>query len=104
MVTVLASDKQEIDFAPASEYAEIMQNLTTIISTPRFSVPLDRDFGIDADYVDDPVNVAKAKASSAIVQAIRKYESRVTVQSIDFEGEIDGYLKPKVQVIINGLE
>lgn len=91
-----------IDFAPSSEAAEIMQNLRTIISTIKYSVPLDRDFGVDASYVDKPTAVAEAMLADEIVAAIQKYEPRVTVESISFTADVDGQLIPKVQVAING--
>ena len=42
-LTVLAGQTAGIDFAPASEYAEILQNVRTILATPVYSVPLDRN-------------------------------------------------------------
>lgn len=93
---------KEIEFAPASEAAEIMQNLRTIITTTKYSVPLDRDFGVDADYVDKPTAVAEAMLADEIVTAIQKYEPRVTVEAISFTANVDGLLIPKVQVMING--
>lgn len=91
-----------IDFAPKSEAAEIMQNLRTIIATTKYSVPLDRDFGVDAGYVDKPTAVAEAMLADEIVTAIQKYEPRVTVEAISFTANVDGLLIPKVQVMING--
>ena len=82
---VLAQPMQGIDFAPVSEVAEILQNLRTIITTTKYSVPLDRNFGIDADMLDLPIN---------------KYEPRVEITSISFTGTEDGVLAPKVQVRI----
>ena len=38
-LTVLAGQTEGIDFAPASEYAEILQNVRTILATPVYSVP-----------------------------------------------------------------
>lgn len=83
---VLAQPMQGIDFAPASEVAEILQNLRTIITTTKYSVPLDRDFGIDADMLDLPINVAQAKLQSEMITAIKKYEPRVEITSISFTG------------------
>lgn len=60
---VLAMPVQGIDFAPTSEAAEILQNIRTIITTTKYSVPLDRDFGINADMLDLPINVAQARAA-----------------------------------------
>lgn len=100
-LTVLAGQTGEVDFAPGSEYAEILQNVRTILATPVYSVPLDRAFGINAEFVDMPLPVAKAQIGQEIVTAIRKYEPRVSVTKIDWEADIDGMLKPKVQVMIN---
>ena len=90
-----------INCAPGTSVEEILQNIRTIISTPKFSVPLDRDFGVDASFVDAPTLAAQAMITSEIFTAIKKYEPRVTVTNIDWEADIDGVLKPKVQVIIN---
>lgn len=101
---VLAQPVQGIDFAPASEAAEILQNLRTIITTTKYSVPLDRDFGFNADMLDKPMNVAQAQLQSEIIMAIKRYEPRVTVTSISFTGTDDGRLIPKVQVMIKNDE
>lgn len=98
---VLAQPVQGIDFAPASKAAEILQNLRTIITTTKYSVPLDRDFGFNAEMLDKPVNAAQAQLQSEIIMAIKLYEPRVTVTSISFTGTDDGQLIPKVQVMIN---
>lgn len=100
-ITLLAGQTGDIDFAPASEYVEILQNIRTILATPVYSVPLDRSFGVNAVFVDMPMPIAKAKIGQEIVTAIRKYEPRVTVTRITWEADQDGILKPKVQVIIN---
>lgn len=97
---VLAQPMQGIDFAPATEAAEILQNIRTIITTTRYSVPLERDFGIDADMLDLSINVAQAKLQSEMITAIKKYEPRVEITSISFTGTADGVLIPKVQVRI----
>lgn len=98
---VLAQPVQGIDFAPASEAAEILQNLRTIITTTKYSVPLDRDFGFDAEMLDKPMNAAQAQLQSEIIMVIKLYEPRVTVTGISFTGTDNGQLIPKVQVMIN---
>lgn len=90
-----------VDFS-ASGRAEIVQNVRTILSTPKFSVPLDREFGLDATLLDKPLPVAKAQITAAIIAAINKYEPRVKVSKVFFESAaIEGVLQPKVQVVIN---
>lgn len=93
-----------IQFAPANELEEIFQNIRTILSTPKGSVPLDRDFGIDLSYLDSPNPVAEAKLTTEIIAAVKRYEPRVSVTAISFTGDMDGKLKPVVEVRINGTE
>ena len=44
-----AGERVDVDFAPKNVQMEILQNCSTILSTSKFNVPLDRDFGIDAN-------------------------------------------------------
>lgn len=90
-----------ISFAPRNELEEILQNVRCILSTPKFSVPLDRDFGIDGDFLDQPLETAKAKLVAEIVLAVAKYEPRVTVTNVLWEATNEGVLRAKVQVTIN---
>lgn len=91
----------EIDFAPSDEYTEIYQNVKTLLSTIKFSVPLDRELGVNAEYVDKPTPKAMAMLSEEIIEAVGKYEPRAAVESISFDGDADGNLIPKVRITIN---
>lgn len=94
----------DITMAPANEIEEVLQNVRTILSTVKGSVPLDRDFGIDSSYVDLPMPAAKAKLASEIMEAVKKYEPRATITSVEFEGDENGTLRPRIEVEINGTE
>jgi GPW/gp25 family protein len=96
-----AGEIVDVDFAPQNVQMEILQNCSTILSTSKFSVPLDRDFGVDANYVDAPLLSAKAKAESEIFAALKKYEPRVTVKQITWRSNAEGVLRAKVKVVIN---
>ena len=98
---IAAGGLSNINFAPTTESEEILQNVRCIMATTKFSVPLDRDFGIDADMVDMPIDYAKAQLASEIVTAIAKYEPRAAVTDISFDANIAGILIPKVKVRIN---
>ena len=98
---VLAMNNGSVSFAPTTEAEEILQNVRTIISTPKFSVPLDRSFGIDCSVLDRPMPVAQAQLASDIITAVREYEPRASISGITFEATNDGSLRPKVQVTIN---
>ena len=66
----------------------------------KFTVPLDRNLGIIADALDEPMPVAMAKISSDVIDAISEYEPRAKVTQISFDGDIDGKLIPKVRIEI----
>ena len=95
---------QEIDFAPSTEVAEILQNVRTILSTLRGSVPLDRDFGLTWNYVDKPIAEVKMLHIAAVIEAIEDYEPRARVQSIEFGDSMtdamEGLLNCRVVVSI----
>ena len=93
-----------VNFSPQTTVEEVLQNVRTILTTVKGSAPLDRDFGIDGSYVDAPMPVAKAKLASEIMSAVQKYEPRATITSVDFTGEMEGILKPRIEVSIHGTE
>ena len=96
---------QKINFAPANETEEILQNVRCIIATQKGTVPLDRTFGVDYDGIDLPIQQAQLMFRVAIIDAIQKYEPRAEVKSVEFEEDIDavadGQLKPIVTLEIN---
>ena len=92
-----------VNFAPASELEEIAQNVRTILTTFKKTVPMDREFGISADTADLPIAAAQAAMTAEIVAAINYYEPRARVVSVDYEGvETDGIVRPKVRIKVNG--
>ena len=91
---------EQINFAPTTIQEEVIQNIKTLLSTMKFTVPLDRNLGIIADALDEPMPVAMAKISSDVIDAISEYEPRAKVTQISFDGDIDGKLIPKVRIEI----
>ncbi|MGL1931762.1 MAG: hypothetical protein OCC45_08370 [Desulfotalea sp.] len=88
---------------------EIAQNIRTICSTVKGTVPLDRSFGIDVDILDLPLPVAQAKLRAEIVQEVEKQEPRVKVLEVSFKvdepGAMDGKLIPIIKIQIkDGVE
>jgi len=73
-----------IVIVPTNEIEEILQNIKTIITTYKGSVPLMRDFGIDANIVDDLINPSiKQKLKNNIVKQVEIYEPRAKVKEVD---------------------
>lgn len=93
-----------IDFAPSSEVAEILQNIRTILSTRKGTVPLDREFGLSWGHLDKPHSIAKSLMKVEVIDAINKYEPRASVIAVEFDESAEdamvGLLKPRVIVSI----
>ena len=98
-VEVLAT-QEEINFAPANLVEEVAQNVRTICTTPKYSVPLDRLFGVNAVIVDRPTPRAIAEMQAELIQAIRRFEPRCRVKKVSFDGDIDGKLTARVRIEI----
>ena len=100
----ITDDLGEVDFSPGGTFKEVMQNVKTILTTRKGSVPMDREFGIDGAMVDMPIAAAQAKMTAEIVAAVQKYEPRVKVVSVQYDGkEMEGRLGTKVRVRIDGV-
>ena len=95
-----ANQKPAIDLAPKTTMEEVLQNVRTIISTIKYEIPLDRDFGIDGDVIDMPMQQAQAKLTQEIFRAVRQYEPRSVIESISFSGDESGRLTPTLEVSI----
>lgn len=101
MLHTVAPLGKPVDFAPASVTEEILQNVATILATVRYTVPYDRQFGINPEYLDDPMPVAQARATADIIDAIRRFEPRCMVESVTFERDgMEGTMRPIVRVYI----
>lgn len=103
-ITILGTSSGAVNFAPSTVADEIIQNVRTILATVQNSVPLHRDFGVDASYIDKPVNQAMPMANAAIFDAVNEYEPRCEITKIEWENGNDGVIQPKVSVKINETE
>ncbi len=104
MIYTVSLGSSEIDFAPANEVAEILQNVRTILKTRIGTVPLHRSFGVSWEHIDKPVPVAKALMQATVIEAITAYEPRAIVKSVEFPENttdmMEGLLKAVVKISI----
>ena len=90
----VTAELEGVSFAPGNELEEILQNVRTILTTMKGSVPLDRDFGLDG-------SVLRAVLTTNIIEAVEQYEPRVKVTQVSFSGNADeGVVIPTVRVVI----
>lgn len=84
----------------------VIQGIRIILTTPKGSVPMYREFGINMDFLDMPYPGAEQIARSEIREAIERWEPRATVRQITFQRGLlgDGSLIPTVEVEIHAEE
>ncbi|MHC1747428.1 MAG: GPW/gp25 family protein [Cellulosilyticaceae bacterium] len=84
---------------------EILQNISIIIATPKYSVPLNRNFGVEVSMLDAPIEIAENIFTAKVIEAIQDFEPRAKVTKVTyFKNHAEGKLIPKVQVVINDVE
>lgn len=82
----------------------ILQAVQIILTTPKGTVPMYRDFGVNMDFLDLPIPAAEQRARMEIREAVEKWEPGVRVNDITFARDEahGGKLIPTVEVeIIN---
>lgn len=82
------------------EIKDIIRCLQTLYGSETGQQILDRDFGLDADILDLPLNAAAAKLAQEIIEKTEKYEPRAEVAEVTPEVGEDGTLKIKVTVTL----
>ena len=104
--TVKAYALEKINLAPEDTTEEVLQNVAVILSTPKFSVPLERGLGLAQRFLDKPIPAAQSILISEVLEAIEEFEPRAEVENVTFElGDRPGTLIPIVEVkIIDGDE
>lgn len=102
MIRDIIIDPGQVDFQPGSLEEEIIQNVRTICTTLKGSVPMDRELGVNADLVDQSIVSARARLSAELIRAVRKFEPRCKVVSVSFDDvdAINGKIIPRMKITI----
>lgn len=95
---VTNTDLTEIVLNQMKETAQVIQNVSTILNTWKGSVPLHRDFGIDADLLHRPINMVEDLIIADIIEVIEKYEPRAEVMSVKLEA--DALKSDKIKITV----
>lgn len=100
--TVTANQEIQLNFEPETVGEEILQNIAMILATPKYSVPLDRGFGLEQTFLDKPHSVAKTMIVTDVLDAIEQYEPRAKVVEVTFSTSATMALIPTVEVEFDG--
>lgn len=77
-----------------SEAEDIRKCLTTLYSVREGEQPLDRDFGLKHEFLDQPVPIAKNMLALEVIEKTQRYEKRVKVDKVDYATSEEGQLIP----------
>lgn len=85
-----------INGAEGQEAEDIRRCLTTLYSVREGEQPLDRDFGLKQEFLDQPVPIAKNMLALEVIEKTRKYEKRVKVEKVEYGTGQGGQLIPVI--------
>lgn len=74
------------------------KRLITLLSTPKFSVPFDRGFGIDMSFIDYPTDIARIKMLQSCIEQVRRYEYSYEIVDVELSVNDGGEIKAKVVI------
>lgn len=78
------------------ETEDIRKCLTTLYSVREGEQPLDRDFGLKQEFLDQPVQIAKNLLALEVIEKTQRYEKRVKVDKVEYENSQEGQLVPVI--------
>ncbi|MBR2895750.1 MAG: GPW/gp25 family protein [Oscillospiraceae bacterium] len=96
---VSAEDAKGIHLNETDTVLSVLQNIALILATPKGSVPMYREFGLEQDFLDLPEPAARVRMIAPIREAIERWEPRASVKQITFT-HTEGKMVPHVEVEI----
>ena len=89
----------KLEYTFAGDYmAELDRQLALLLSTREGTMPLDREFGLNMDFVDMPPEVAKSLYTAEITKKTAQFIPEVRVQSVQWIHGGEGAFYPKVVI------
>ncbi len=68
-----------------NEAEDIKRCLTALYLIREGEQPLDREFGLSQDFIDQPENIARNMLALEIIEKTKRYEKRVTVEKVAYQ-------------------
>ena len=89
----------KLEYTFAGDYmAELDRQLALLLSTREGTMPLDREFGLNMDFVDMPPEVAKSLYVAEITKKTAQFIPEVRVQEVAWGAGAQGNLIAKVVI------
>lgn len=97
---VSETDLNSIRLNEEDTVSSVLQNVALILATPKGTVPMYRDFGLDREFLDTPDPTAEMRMIAPIREAVEQWEPRATVKDVWFTRSSDGSGRKIVHVEI----
>lgn len=100
---VSEADLKTIRLNEQDTVSSVLHNVALILATPKGTIPMYRDFGLDLEFLDMPIPEAEVRMIAPIREAVEEWEPRATVKDVFFtrSGDGSGRLVPRVEIEIN---
>lgn len=85
--TVSSTETAAFTLGQGGGVENTLQDIATVLATPKGSVPFYRDFGIEMDFLDLPTPAAKQMMRSRVREAVERWVPNTVVRSIDFKAD-----------------
>lgn len=77
---------------------ELDRQLALLLSTREGSIPLDREFGLNLDFVDRPMAAVRPLYTAEVTKKVARFIPAVRVQEVRWLPAPEGGLRPKVVI------
>ena len=100
---VSEADLKTIRLNDQDTVSSVIHNVALILATPKGTVPMYRDFGLEREFLDMPMPAAELRMIAPIREAVEQWEPRATVKDVRFTRSSDGSgrLLVSVEIEIN---
>lgn len=79
------------------EIEAVESRLRLLLTTPKGTMPMDRNYGIDFETtIDKPMNVAQNCYATEVIKAVEAYEEAFEVLSVECESESESSFKATI--------
>lgn len=78
----------------------VIQNIALLLCTKKGTVPMYREFGIDMEFIDKPIDIAEAIAYKEVTEALERFEPRAKLKNLTFKLSKEGRMSLAVEVTV----
>lgn len=89
----------QLEYTFSTDWLDTLnRQMELLLSTREGTMPLDRKFGINMDFVDRPTEIAKSLYTAEVTEKVARFIPSVRVREITWIRTENGILKPKVVI------